>query len=89
MTMTDLAAALDMPLSSATRTIDKLIAKGLVARRRLEEDRRVVQVTFSNLGKEIHRFVVTGQKRAARSMLQTLNAEDRETFLRLLAIVAA
>jgi DNA-binding MarR family transcriptional regulator len=86
--MADLASTLGMPLSSATRTVDKLILKGLVERRRLDHDRRVVQVSFSPLGKEINRFVVASQRKTARGLLKPLSLGDRETFLRLLAIVA-
>jgi len=85
--MSDLASALDMALSTATRTVDKLIVKQLVDRRRLDEDRRVVKVRFSKRGREIHRFVVSAQRRTAGTMLAKLTSQERQEFLRLLGIV--
>lgn len=83
--MTDLAASLRVPLSTATRTVDKLIAKGLVTRGGVKEDRRVVRIGFSARGKEINRYVAAKQRAGARKMLAELSASDRETLLALLA----
>ena len=44
MMMSNLAESLGVPLSTATHTVDRLVAKGLVERNRSEEDRRVVEV---------------------------------------------
>ena len=79
--MTELASALDVPLSTATRTVDKLVAKDLVERRSLQQDRRVVQVGFSRRGKEINRYVMRSRVAAARRMLQALSLTGRKTLL--------
>ena len=83
--MRDLAAILKVPLSTATHTVDKLVAKGLVERKRITEDRRVVQIGFSKRGQRIHQYVVDARLAAARRMLKPLGAADRAAFLRQIA----
>ena len=51
--MTHLAESLGVPLSTATHTVDRLVAKGLVERNRSEEDRRVVEVQMSEYGRKL------------------------------------
>jgi DNA-binding MarR family transcriptional regulator len=88
LTMSDLAGILSVPLSTATHTIDKLVAKGLVERRRVQQDRRVVQVTFSKKGKRIHQFVVKSRLGVGRALLAALSPEDRGVFLRQLTAIS-
>ena len=83
--MRDLAAILKVPLSTATHTVDKLVAKGLVERRRITEDRRVVQIGFSKRGQKINQYVVDARLAAARRMIEPLTAVDRADFLRQIA----
>jgi DNA-binding MarR family transcriptional regulator len=87
--MTDLAAALRMPLSTATRVVDKLVIKRLLRRTRGKEDRRVIQVVFSRRGQEINRFVAEARLRTAQEMLKSLQPAKRDEFLKIIAIVAA
>ena len=87
LTMSDLASILSVPLSTATHTIDKLFGKGLVERRRVQQDRRIVQVTFSKKGKRINQFVLESRLAMGKELLETLAARDREVFLQRLAAV--
>jgi DNA-binding MarR family transcriptional regulator len=88
LTMSDLAAILKVPLSTATHTVDKLVAKNLVERKRVQEDRRVVQVTFSGRGRRINQFVLTSRLAAGRRLLEPLDPSERRIFLQRLAAVA-
>ena len=81
-TMSDLAGALKVPLSTATRTTDRLVAKGLVERQRVSEDRRVVQVGFSKKGREINEFVMQTRLAAGRRLLEALAPSERSDLLR-------
>jgi len=83
--MSDLAASLDIPLSTATRAVGKLVAKGLVERRGLRQDRRVVQVGFSRRGREINRYVARSRQAVARAMLQPLSPTARANLIERLA----
>lgn len=83
--MTDFAAELGVPLSTATHTIDRLVRKGLVTRLRSERDRRVVQVEMSQAGIAFQTALRARHQAMARSWLLPLSAGERETFLDLMA----
>jgi DNA-binding MarR family transcriptional regulator len=81
LTMSELAAELGTPISTATRIVDRLAGKGLAMRRDAPGDRRVVHVSFSARGKRIDRWVVEAQRSAARALLQALPTRDRSLVL--------
>jgi DNA-binding MarR family transcriptional regulator len=85
MTMTSLADRLGVPFSTATHTIDRLVAKSLVVRTRGEEDRRIVQVEISDAGKKFQANLRIKHLAMARSWLEPLGTGERETFLDLMA----
>lgn len=87
LTMSDLAGMLTVPVSTATHTVDRLVAKGLVERRGVPQDRRVVQVTFSKKGKRINQFVLESRLAIGRALLETLDPRDRQVFLQRLAAI--
>ena len=84
-TMTNLADRLGVPLSTATHTVDRLVAKSLAVRARTEEDRRVVQVELSDYGKKLQAKFKIKRLAMARSWLEPLSAGERELFLNLMA----
>ena len=83
--MSDFAGELGVPLSTATHTVDRLVAKGLVIRVRSEQDRRIVQVEMSEIGKAFHAALRARHQAMARSWLTPLSPTERETFLNLMA----
>ena len=83
--MSSLAEELGVPLSTATHTIDRLVAKGMVVRTRSEQDRRVVQVEMSDFGKKWQESFKTKRRAMARSWLEPLSNGEREIFLELMA----
>ena len=85
LTMSELASILDMPLSTATHTVDKLVDKELVGRVRLPDNRRVVQVELCEKGRQMHNAFLQGRMVMARTMLESLSAGEREIFLELIA----
>jgi len=87
-TMTHLAEALRVPLSTATRTIDRLVEKNLVFRSRSEQDRRTVQVEMSESGKKIQEGFRSQLQSMARSWLASLSRGEREIFLELMDKIA-
>jgi DNA-binding MarR family transcriptional regulator len=84
-TMTSLADRLGVPLSTATHTIDRLVAKSLAVRARTEEDRRVVQVELSDHGKKLQAKMRIKHLAMARSWLEPLSSGERHLFLHLMA----
>ena len=85
LTMTDLAAAMQVPLSTASRIVDRLVAKGLVARTPLARDRRVIHVAFSRRGERINQFVAESRQTAAEALLKALPVRERAALLKRLA----
>jgi len=83
--MTDFAAELGVPLSTATHTIDRLVRKGLVMRVRSEQDRRIVQVEMSAAGVAFQTALRARHQAMARSWLLPLSPAERETFLNLMS----
>ena len=84
MIMSSLAEALGVPLSTATHTVDRLVAKGLAVRSRSDEDRRIVQVEMSELGRQLQDAHRAKQREMARSWLMPLSPGEREIFLELM-----
>jgi DNA-binding MarR family transcriptional regulator len=83
--MTDLAGMLNIPLSTATHTVDKLVAKELVKRSRADRDRRIVLVELSEKGRRLHQSCLECQLAMGRTMLDALSPGEREIFLELMA----
>lgn len=82
--MSDLAASIDVPVSTATRIVDQLVGKKLLKRQVSSKDARRIEVGFSALGKEISQYIIKSRKKQARSMLKVLSEKDRATLLRQL-----
>lgn len=85
LTMTALAKGLDVPLSTATRIVEGLCAKGLVERRRSKRDRRVVEIRFGQRGKRINRYVEESRRAEAHALLLSLPERERSRLVRQLA----
>jgi DNA-binding MarR family transcriptional regulator len=83
-TMSDFAQQLNLPLSTATNRVERLVKLGLVSRGRSESDRRIVEVSLSPKGRQI--VTVGHQVRLAmgRGMLAALTPAERLTFLELM-----
>jgi DNA-binding MarR family transcriptional regulator len=84
-TMSEMARVLNLALSTATNTMDKLVSKELVERARVDEDRRVVQVGLSEKGRRIYEAFLGCQHAMGRRMLEALSPGEREIFLELMA----
>jgi DNA-binding MarR family transcriptional regulator len=87
-TMTELAAAIDAPLSTVTRIADKLERKGLIHRSRSDQDRRIVVVAASKKGQMLHNSMREDQLAVSHKMLELLGSDEREVFLELMAKMA-
>jgi len=84
----DLAAALDVDRSTATRMCDRLVRKRLVQRRRMTTDRRTVRVSLTEIGRALI-DEVTGRRRAEiASILRRMPDADRGPVLSALRAFA-
>lgn len=73
----DLAAALTVTPSTATRMCDRLVGKGLIVRDRSDDDRREVTVSLSATGNDLVRDVTERRRTELRELLAAMPAERR------------
>lgn len=86
--MSDVAGYLGVTLPSATSMIDRLVSKGLVERGYDLDDRRVVTCRLSARGQDhVERFWRMGRMKA-EMLAKALSAQDLETVVRALGIIA-
>ncbi len=89
MTMSELGNTLTVPLSTATRIADWLVDNGYVERLPDPEDRRVVRVSLTPLGRELHKTIDRYVRQRIRQVLSHLTDEECTTLLALVGKVVA
>lgn len=89
LTMSALAETLNLPLSTVTHRIDKLVKKKLIVRQRNEGDRRVVEVTLSETGRHLMQQMHDMHLAASRDMLAPLSPPERAQFVALITKINA
>ena len=82
--MSDFAQGIGVPLSTATRIVNRLVKKGIVVRRRSDEDRRIVEIDLSADAYEHRNKFMVRRQAAISTILEPLAREERETVLNLL-----
>lgn len=84
--VSDLAARMYLHPSTVVGILDRLEAKGLAARQRLTEDRRVVNATLTGKGKTLVRKMPAVAQEMLLSGLETLSSRDLAAVSRGLEI---
>lgn len=84
LTPKELAANVMVSSAALTNRIDRLAARGLVAREAVPGDRRSLHVTLTDAGRRLVDSTVEGHVRNERRMLAELDAADCEELNRLL-----
>lgn len=84
LTMSDLAQRLELPLSTATNRVDRLVRMKMLQRERSETDRRIVEVSLSALGREIVQIGHQVRLHMGRAMLAALSPGERELLIELM-----
>lgn len=82
--MTNLANHLRLTVGTLTTTIDRLVKKGYVLRTRIEEDRRVVEVSLSEEGSLAYNQISLAKTAAAQRMFSRLTDEERTRLREIL-----
>ncbi len=77
----ELAAALAVNPSTATRTCDRLVRKGLIRRHRQAGDRRAVRITLAESGRELVAAVSDRRRAELAQLLSALPAEQHEAVI--------
>lgn len=81
--VSQLAECLGITPAAITGITDKLLTEGYVKRERAEHDRRVVNITITEPGKEIMRKVNENQKEMIDGMFNQLQEEDLQHLRRI------
>ena len=82
--MGELSRDLEVPLSTATRTMDWLVNNGYAQRLPDPKDRRIVRVELTGKGKETFQTIRTFMLGRVEQALSPLNQAERKTFISLL-----
>lgn len=85
----DLALALRVDRSTATRMCDRLLRKGLVSRRRLADDRRGVRITLTATGRDLVEEVTRRRRFEIEQIVERMPVADRPQVSRALHAFAA
>lgn len=83
MVMGELAARVRVPLSTATRIVDRMVERRLVQRERPEDNRRVVRVVLAPAGQRFYDEALAARVGGFDQMLRQLTANEQEELLRL------
>jgi DNA-binding MarR family transcriptional regulator len=86
--LVELAAALGVDPSTATRMCDRLVRKGLVSRRRASADRRSVRVALAPSGRDVVADVTRRRRAELGTVLARLPQDDRIAVLAALRAFA-
>ncbi|WP_315067158.1 MarR family transcriptional regulator [uncultured Clostridium sp.] len=80
-TMSEVAQKLKITVSTLTTAINKLIKKGYVERKRIEEDRRVVLVKLTKKGKLAYKLHQRFHKKMINNAIEGLSLEEEKILL--------
>lgn len=80
-TMSEVAQKLKITVSTLTTAINKLIKKGYVERKRIEEDRRVVLVKLTKRGKLAFRIHEKFHGEMVNNAMEGLNLDEEEILV--------
>ncbi len=83
-TMGELSRDLEVPLSTATRTMDWLVNNGYAQRLPDPKDRRIVRVELTGQGQETFQTIRAFMLGRVEQALSPLNPAERKTFITLL-----
>jgi len=82
--MSDLAEALRVEPSTATRAVQRLVKSGLAERRQSRNDGRVVQVQITPAGREVHEAVVARREELFTFILKSYRMSELPVFAEML-----
>ena len=84
LTMSELSAELNVPMSTATRIVDWLVRSDLVERVNDPNDRRIVRVGTSKGGRELYEMGMAYNKQRITRLLKDFTAEEQAQLLKLM-----
>jgi DNA-binding MarR family transcriptional regulator len=88
MIMSEIADYLQIPMSTATGVVDKLVEKDYVERRFSQEDRRIIKIGLSKAGKNVFNLMSESMMVFGKSTLCKFSDEEQENFINYLNIAS-
>ena len=88
LTVNEVAGQLYLDKSTASRVADALESKGYIRRDRAEEDRRVVLLTATAAGHQLHKRISADLVSEYADLLEGVSPEARDAMTRLLGRLA-
>ena len=82
--MTDFAKGVGVPLSTATHLANRLVDKGVMLRERSEQDRRVVSIGLSALGKKLDSQFFQQRLSRSQTLLARLKPHEQQQIVTLM-----
>jgi DNA-binding MarR family transcriptional regulator len=86
---TELSLANGRDKSSLTPVVEDLVRRGLVERRRMDNDRRAYSLNLTPAGKKVLTNMTRCARRHERNLDQLIGERDRKKFIRILKKIAA
>jgi len=86
---TELSIAAGRDKSSLTPVVEDLVRRGLVARKRMDHDRRTYSLNLTPDGKKTLTLLTRCARRHERNLDRIIGMRDRKRFLQLLKKIAA
>jgi len=81
--MGEISRTLDVPLSTATRTVDWFVENGYAARSTDPVDRRVVRVALTPAGEKIYAATQAFLRKRVETILSEFTSRECDTFVKL------
>ncbi|TSA87606.1 winged helix DNA-binding protein [Deinococcus detaillensis] len=81
--MSEVSGRLGIPLSSASRTVDLLVQRGLLSRRSDDHDRRIILVSVTPLGQAVYAIFDDAFRHHLAGLLGQLTPDERGQLLHI------
>ncbi|MFA5035443.1 MAG: MarR family transcriptional regulator [Candidatus Margulisiibacteriota bacterium] len=86
--MSDISNALGVTMANVTSMVDRLIRDGFVERREDPDDRRIVRVSLTKVGRKVCEEVRESKRRHFTRIFEKLSVKERSRMLEIMEKVA-
>jgi DNA-binding MarR family transcriptional regulator len=84
LTMSELSAELNVPMSTATRIVDGLVRGNMIERINDPKDRRLVRIGMSKSGRDLYETGMAYNKHRIAKLLKNFSGEEQAQLLTLM-----
>ncbi len=88
LSMSQICDAMNMPMSTATGIVDRMVKKGILQRERSETDRRIVVVNMTEKGREIIEHYVGVLNSYLEQIEASLTEEEQQLLYKIFLKIA-